>query len=215
MPDELKKTQLRTIQYFYMDGSFEIGFAVLCLVLAVFFHVENLLQGTWFAALVDSILVFVVVGGAFLTRRFVRKWKERITFPRTGVVTYPRREGKTRGWIIMFGLVISGALAAVVMYTLLSNEVSQLSLMPLITGVIFGCVLFFVGWRTSLPRFHIQATISLLAGFGLAFSPLGNYVGLAAFYLILGLGLFISGTIILCNYLRQNPLPPAERPNDQ
>jgi hypothetical protein len=215
MPDELKKTQLRTIQYFYTDGSFEIGFALLCFVLAIFFHLENLLQGTWFAALVESMLVFVVIGGAFLTRRFVRKWKERITFPRTGVVTYPRKDGQKRGWILMFGLVFSGALAAAAMYTFLLNEVSQISLMPLLTGVIFSCVLFFVGWRTSLPRFYIQATIGFLAGFGLAFSPFGNYIGLAAFYLIIGLGLFTSGILILRNYQRQNPLPPAEETDDQ
>jgi hypothetical protein len=210
MNEDLKTPQRRAIQYFYSDGSFEFGFGLLCLVLGIYFFVENRLQGTWLAVLADSLLVFAVVGGAFLISWLVRKWKERVTFPRTGYIGYPRIYGLKRGWRSLIGLVAGGVLTAAAVF-LLVNEDVRVSIMPLLTGIVFGIVMIFVGWRTSLPRFYIQAVLSMLAGIGLAFSTLGNYVGLAAYYLVIGLILLISGAFILRKYLRQNPVPAEEQ----
>ena len=209
MNDDLKKPQLRAIQYWYADGTFEFGFGLFCLILGVYFYVENLFQGTWIAALIDGLLVLVVIGGAFLMNWMVRKWKERVTFPRTGYVNYPRK-GLKQARQILVRLFIGGVIGAVTVF-LLTQEAIHLSVMPLLTGILFGVVMIFVGWRTSLLRFYLQAILSMLAGLGLAFSTLGNYVGLAAYYLIISLILITSGTIILRNYLRQNPAPQEEK----
>lgn len=209
MNDDLKTPQKRAFQYFYVDGAFEFGFGLLCLILGIYFYVENRLQGTRFAVLADSLLVFAVVGGAFLLNWLVRKWKERLTFPRTGYVNYPRIYMLKRGWRILIGLIAVGALGAAAVY-LLSKGNDRPSYMPLMSGVLFGMVMFFVGWRTSLPRFYLQAVLSMLVGIGLAYSTLGNYVGLAAFYLAVSLILLISGALTLRKYLRQNPASREE-----
>ena len=211
--DPTSQSQLRAIQYWYVDGTFEFSFGLLFLVLGIYFYVENLLQGTWLSALADSLLVVVLIGGAFLMNWLVRKWKERVTFPRTGYVSYPRKYGLKRGWRVLIGLVIGGVVGATAVY-LLSREDIKLSVMPLLTGILFGIVMTLVGWRTSLQRFYVQAALSTLVGFGLAFCTLGNYMGLAAYYMAISLVWLASGTLILRKYLRNNPVP-QEEPNER
>lgn len=201
MPDELKKSQQRAIQYWYVDGTFEFFFGLLCMAIGAYMYVENLLQGTWFATPVNVLLVVVVIGGSFLMRWLVQKWKERITFPRTGYVTYSRKEN--RGQTILMGVIVLGVLGLTVLF--LSYVDLQFSAWPLVTGILFSIVMIFVGWRTSLHRFYLHALLSVLTAVGLAFSPWDNHVGLAAFYLVIGLILITSGMLLLRKYLRQNP----------
>lgn len=63
MPDELKKSQLRAIQFFYVDGTFEFSFGFLCLLLAIYFYLAAHVQG-WLSAIVEASLVLVTIGGA-------------------------------------------------------------------------------------------------------------------------------------------------------
>ena len=205
--DPATRSQLRAIQYWYMDGIFEIGFGLLCIVLGAYLAVDELLQGTWFATLVDLLLVGVVIGGAFSVRWLVQVWKERVTFPRTGYVSYSRE--RSRGQTILAGVIVLGALA--LMIFLLSRVELQTLARPLVTGIIFGIAMIFVGWRTSLNRFYLHGLFSMLLGVGIAFSTWGNYVGLAVFYLVIGLVIIVSGMILLVKYLRQNPAPREEQ----
>ena len=204
--DPATRSQLRAIQYWYVDGIFELGFGLLCLALGGYFSLDNLLQGNRFAFLVDILLVVVIIGGSFLMRWLVQKWKERVTFPRTGYVSYARE--RSRGWTILVGVIVLSALGLMVFF--LSYVEIQISTWPLLTGILFGIVMIFVGWRTSLHRFYLYALLGALIGIGLAFSPWDNHVGLAAFYLLIGLILIISGILLLRKYLRQNPVPKEE-----
>ena len=54
MSDDLRKVQLRAVQYFFVDGTFEFGFGLLCLILAAFFFLENRIHG-WLLALTKRI----------------------------------------------------------------------------------------------------------------------------------------------------------------
>lgn len=206
MSDELNKLQVRALQYWYVDGIFEFGFGLLCLVLAIYMYFSNMLHGNRFAFLMDVLLVVVVIGGSFLMNRLVKKWKEHVTFPRTGYVSYPRKGN--RGRVILMGMLVAGALGVMVFF--LSRVDIQVSAGPLVAGIFFGSLMILVGWRNSLRRFYLHAVLSLLAGIGLAFSSWGNYVGLATFYLVISLILLASGIFNLYKYLRQNPLPPKE-----
>ena len=204
--DPTTRSQQRAIQYWYTDGIFELGFGLLCLALGGYFSLGNILQGNRFAFLVDIALVAVVIGGSFLMRWLIQKWKERVTFPRTGYVNYSRKAN--RGRTLLMGVIVLSALGLMIFF--LSYVEMQISAWPLVTGILFGIVMFFVAWRNSLQRFYLHALLSILAGVGLAFSPWDNHVGLAAFYLLIGLILIISGILLLRKYLRQNPVPKEE-----
>ena len=206
MPDDLKKSQLRTIQYFYVDGSFEFGFGLLCLILAVFFYAETHVQG-WLLAIVDSSLALVMIGGAWLINRLIKQLKERITWPRTGYVTYSRQNGRKRGWSVALGMV-SGGLVATTATVLVTNPNVHVMAMPLLSGFLLGVVMVVLGWRARLTRFYLLAGLSAAVGITLAYSRMENIVAVAAYYLVFGLVLFATGACVLRAYLRQNPTPP-------
>lgn len=209
MTDDLKHSQLRAIQYFYTDGSFEFGFGLLCLLLGVYFFVETHVQG-WLSAVVDGSLVLVMIGGAWLINRLIKRLKERLTWPRTGYIKYRREEGPRRGWRVATGLAVGGLVGAIGA-VLVTNLNIRLATMPVLTGFILGIVLGFLGWRARLPRFYLLAGLSVATS--LAFSRFGNHNGLAAYYLATSLILFTSGGVTLWQYLRRNP--PVEVKDEQ
>jgi hypothetical protein len=208
MPDDLKKSQLRTIQYFYVDGSFEFGFGLLCLILAIFFYAETSMHG-WLAAIVDSSLVLVMIGGAWLIRHLIKLLKERVTWPRTGYVTYNRQNSAKRGWRIALGLGV-GILVAVVATVLSKTPGIHLNTMPMLSGFLLGVVFAFLGWRTTMLRFYLLALFSCMLGGVLAYSPAVDNFALAGYYLVFGLVLITAGAFVLRAYLRQNPLQHGE-----
>jgi hypothetical protein len=212
MTNDLKKPQLRAIQYFYADGSFEVGFGLLCLLLAIYFYIEMHVQG-WLSVLVDGSLILVLIGGAWLINRLIKSLKERLTWPRTGYVAYTRQHGLKRGWRLALGMIVGGLVAAVVA-VLVTNPNIHVAAMPLLSGLLLGLVLVILGWRAKLPRFHLLAGLSAVVGVALAYSRMENIVALAAYYLAFSLVLFAAGACVLRAYLRQNP-PPAKAPDGQ
>ena len=207
--DPASRPGLRAIQYWYVDGTYEIGFGLLCLILTAYFYIEKQVEGTWLSAVVDGSLILVFIGGGALVNWLTHKWKERVTYPRTGYVAY-RREGRMkRGLRIALGLVVGGLMGAVVA-VLVTRPFEDFDVMPLVSGLLMGIVLAILAWRTSLPRLYLLAACSILAGLGLAFTRLGNYTGLSIFYAALGGAMILSGLVTLVIYLRQNPVPQEE-----
>ncbi len=206
MTDDLKKPQLRAIQYFYVDGSFEFGFGLLCLLLGVYFFVETHVHG-WLSALVDSSLVLVMLGGAWLINRLVKRLKEKVTYPRTGYVAYRRERGPARVWRVVAGMVCGGLVAAVAAVVMTIPH-PVMNVWPLFIALVMAILLGFLGFRSALPRLYLLGGVSLIAGIALAFSGLESYVAAAVYYLLLSLALFISGGLTLWRYLRRNP--PSE-----
>lgn len=207
MPDN-NKSQLRTIQYFYVDGSFEFGFGLLCLILSAFFYAETHVHG-WLSALVDSSLVLVIIGGVWAVNRLIKLLKERITWPRTGYVAYKSNKGRKRGLGAVLGLVVGGLVAAT-FNLLVKTPGIQIALMPLLSGFLLGLVMVVFAWRTSILRFYLLAILSAVLGVVLAFSRIQNIDALVVYYLAFGLALFATGACVLRAYLRQNPQPPEE-----
>ncbi len=207
MPDELKRSQLRAIQYYYVDGSFEFGFGLLSLIMSVYFYVDAHVQvQSWLSALVEASLVLVIIGGGYLIKALVRKLKERVTWPRTGYVAYEKKQGPKQGWRILLGMVIGGLVAALTA-VLVTIPHPGLALMPAFSGILMGIVLAVIAWRTAIVRFYLLALLSASVGVALAFSGLENIPGLIVFYAALALVLFLAGACVLRSYLHQNPAP--------
>jgi MFS family permease len=203
MAQEIRKTEIRAVQYFFVDGSFEFGFGLLCLILAAFLFLETRVHG-WLSALVDASLVLVLIGGAWLINRLIRLLKERLTWRRTGYVTYPPKAGRKRGWRLLSGSVIGGLVGGVTV-VLVTNPTIRIAVMPLISGLLLGVVMVVMGWRTELGRFYLLAGASIVIGVILAFGGLENITAVCAYYLFFGIVLFITGILILRDYLRRNP----------
>jgi hypothetical protein len=205
MSDELKKSQQRAIQYFYSDGTFEFALGLLSLLLAVYFYLEAHVQG-WLSTIVEASLVLVMISGAVLINRLIKRLKERLTWPRTGYVSYQRKKGVQRGWGFAIGLVIGGVVAMVTTVLVMTQDL-KIAVMPLLSGLLFGILLAILGWRASIPRFYLLALLSAVLGVALAYSRLENTVSLIAYYASITVVLLFTGTCVLRTFLRQNPMP--------
>ncbi|MEZ0395316.1 MAG: hypothetical protein ABWK53_02605 [Anaerolineales bacterium] len=205
-PDPLAQPERRAVRYWYVDGSYEIGLGLLCLLLSLYFLTEKLLEGSRFSALVDGGLVLVFALGILLVNWLTRRIKEGVTYPRTGYVAYRRPAALPRLVRLLLLAVISGLVAAAIAL-LVTRPFAGLDVMPLVSGLLLAFVFAILAWRSSVPRFYLLAVFSALAGLGLAFSGLGNYLALSAYYAAIGLALILSGLLTLLGYLRQNPAP--------
>jgi hypothetical protein len=72
MNKDLKTIQIKTTQYWYSDGVYELAFAALCLVLALFLLAQALLpQDTLINPILVSSFVLILLGSGFLLARLV------------------------------------------------------------------------------------------------------------------------------------------------
>jgi hypothetical protein len=205
MQPDLSKTKLRAYQYTYIDGTFEFIFGGFCLLLAGFFYIQAAMPESLLSTILTMSLVIITPAGALLINRLVNRFKENVTYPRTGYVAFQRpKEGLHRGVRVgfMLGLtaIIGGTVAAFI-----TRTPQTLDWMPLLTGFVFGGVFFWIGFRSALPRFVVIALLILLCGLVLTLRGIGDMPGLSLFYALSGLILLLSGAFTLWRYLRRNP----------
>jgi hypothetical protein len=209
MNDPLPNVRRRVFQYGFIDGSVELSLGGLCLLLGLYFLLQaSLPAGTPLAALLDASLVLVIIGGVYLINRLVRRFKERITYPRSGYIAFRQVSGPAR----LVRSVLLGAAAmliSVLVTLLLTNAELGMAWMPAMTGIIFGLVLGFMAYRSGLLRMALLALLAIILGGGLMALGIGDIFGLAVFYLLIALALFVSGVCALWGYLRSTPPPEA------
>ncbi len=211
--DPLQNAQKRAFQYWYVDGSFEFSFGGLCLLLAAYFYAQTLLAQSWLSSLMVVFFLLVMIGGAFVLNRLVMTMKERITFPRTGYISFPRKTGSNRwGRALLLGAVSAILSAGIVLR--LSNRPIGFDWTVTASGLLFGAVVTYLGFRTGAARFFVNAALSIGLGLSIGFANLADNFGLTAFYGLLGLGMLAVGGFSLWMYLRQNPAP-VESGDDQ
>jgi hypothetical protein len=198
MNNNLDQTIKRTRQYWYVDGLAEIAFGCLCLLLGLYFFAKVTVppQST-IGFVLDIGFVLLVVGYAFLASRVVRAVKMRLTYPRTGYVSYPRSSGKRRRATFIIGAII-GAVLGVTFATAPTSS----SWIPAINGLLIGGAWLFIASRIGLYRFYAMALISSLLGMGLSIAGVGDISGLTIYYLVIGMTMLAFGGFTLYTYLR-------------
>jgi hypothetical protein len=205
--DPLQNAQKRTFQYWYLDGTFEFSFGGLCLILATYFYATYLLADYWQKVnLPVEMLIFLLafVGGGFLINRLVMTMKERITFPRTGYIAFPRKTGSSRWRRILLISILSASVSAL-MTVLLMKRPANFDWTVAASGLLFCGVVVYLGIRSGVGRFFITATASLVLGIAFGYANLPENLGPAAFYGTLGTAMLLIGGLSLWRYLRQNP----------
>ncbi len=207
MQSDLMKTKLRAVQYFYIDGTFEFTFGGLCLLLAGFFFLQATVPESLSANLLSLALMVIIPLGAMIINHLIRRFKEQVTYPRTGYVAYQSSQGRQRkmrqALKLGVSLIIGGSVAAFVIRT-----PKSLDWMSALTALVFGLVLAFIGFRSGLRRFYVLGFLVLLSGVALSSLGYGNIPGLALFYGLTSLILFTSGGMTLWVYIHHNP--PAD-----
>jgi hypothetical protein len=205
MKDQIDQTIQRTQQYWDIDGIPELIFGGIFMLLGIYFLIQTALPPeSLISNLLNIAFVLIVLSGGFFGGRLINSLKTRLTYPRTGYVSYKRSRGKDR-WI-------AGALAIIVVSAFFILSPTYMAWIPGVTGLILSAFLVMMGRRLSLARFYALAAISLILGVGMSLSGLGNDPGLAIFYGLMGLAVTISGAVTLYNYLQNNPPAQEELP---
>lgn len=215
MKDEIDRRQQRVIQYDYVDGTPDMAFGGLCLLMTICYAA--------FAAFPDfsnstfSIIIFWVVFavGGFLIGWLPQRLKERVTFPRTGYVAYSRQGRPLKPWVrwtIRIGVPLISVILLVSLFLNRSkfpaqSQESTLFLNPGLAGLLFTGIWVMIGWKVKRSRYYLIAAITLLISFLLFLSGSRGSLGMAVLSGAISLVLFISGSLTLWRYLRQNPVP--------
>ena len=207
MQPDLMKTKLRAIQYYYIDGTFEFTFGGLCLLLAGFFFIQAAVPENLSANLLSLALMVVIPLGAILINHLIKRFKEQVTYPRTGYVAYQSSQGRQRRVRLALKIGVSLLVGGVVA-VFITRTPKSLDWMAALTSLVFGLVLAFIGFRSGLSRFYLLGFLVLLSGVVLSSLGYGNISGLALFYGLTSLILFSSGGITLWAYIHHNP--PAD-----
>jgi hypothetical protein len=152
--------------------------------------------------------------GVALSRTVIIVIRRRLTYPRTGYVSFRRtRRGREVAGI---ALVLSALLAIFVFMALTTDWLGGLTA---ITGLAVGVINIYLGRMIGLPRFYFLGALSIAAGalLGLvqptfpAFFPIEGAAEVFAYLAgTIGAGYFISGGTTLWKYLRENPAPSQE-----
>jgi hypothetical protein len=195
----------RAVHYWYDDGLAEIGVGLLFLLLAALFAVEGLAPAgslpPWFSAFG---LPVIVVGGMIVLGLSVRAIKERLTYPRTGYVAYPRT-GPARKWLA--GVI--GGIVSFLLVLFLATRPDWMVALPALQGAAVAAVLLLLSYRSGVSRLAIQGLLALGAGLIVSFISVGTSIGTALVFGTIGLASFISGALVLAHYLRTTA-PPIE-----
>lgn len=197
MEKNLKASQNRALQYFFADGLAELSGGAICLLLAIYFVIQQILPASQGSFALIFLGVFVA---AFGIRKLMLWVRERSTYPRTGFVE-PKQGWEDRrflGIAIGFTLLLMGFN----LYTIFRG-IRTVVWMPVLCGIIFAFLFALAGSRTKLVRFYFLAGFCLLLGVFLALSGLGDLWGAALLSLGVSLVLIAFGVVTRLTYLRQ------------
>ena len=201
---DIERAEKRTIQYFYSDGLFEIALGLVLLLLGGYFFAETAIsEGSAVKKVLSGLGVLVIVSAGFLIGRFLRFFKRRLTYPRTGYVAYKKdRSPRSRRLAAIVGAVIGFLFSA-----LIAISPSVRTLLPAINGLLFAVALLFFANKVGLARLFVLAAASALAGFAVTAAGVGDIKGLGLYYGIFGAAVIVSGLATLVAYLRKTRRP--------
>jgi MFS family permease len=204
MIPNLKKSQQRAIQYWFMDGLAELSGGLICLLLAIIFFIQHRLPVTPLSYKALFLIPFII---AFGIRWIMQRVKEHSTYLRTGKVT-PKSGWENQGAMaiaISFTVLLLG-----LMFFQILQAPKSIDWMPGIGGLIFAFIFAWTGYQTALLRLYFLSLFCLLTGVGLAIVGLGGLLGATLLCILTSLILFVFGSVTRWTYLHQNPLLPEE-----
>ncbi len=198
----LENLMKRPIRYWYEDGFGELVTGVLFVFIGGFLLFQELVTHSLVKA-IAGILGMVIIGGSpFLGRFFIKRFKEKLVFPRSGYVKFPTAPKKRR--IITMAVAAFVAIGLIVLVTQYQDILYWL---PLLQGVAVGGLLLSQAAQIGFPRLYAEAAASVLLGAGVSLLGLGDNLGSGIYFSGFGLVMSVIGGIVLIQYLKKNSDP--------
>jgi hypothetical protein len=198
MSNEIDEVIQRTYRYFYEDGLVELTIGGLFLAIGILLQLwARVAIGSPFVLVLSLSLVLLVIGGGLIIKRLIGSIKERVTYPRTGYVSYHQRQPSKGRW-----LIIAVALVLVVLSGILPEWFSR---MAVFEGLLLLVVLGFLGYRIGVRRFYLVGIIAAILGLCAALLIPEDLFGSSVTFGGTGIALLLSGALALRAFLQEHP----------
>jgi hypothetical protein len=192
----------RTYRYYYDDGIVEMAVGLLFVLTGgVLFAWMGVGSSVWVTVILILAMLALAAGGILLLTQGIKIAKERVTYPRTGYVSYREKNPNRGRWWFM-------AMAIIIIVTA-GFWPEALNDMSILIGALLFIVLAYLGYRVGLRRFFLTATATLLIGLVSASLVTEEFVGVAVTFGASGMVLLLSGVCAFRSYLDSNPVPVA------
>lgn len=195
--DQLTK---RPIQYWFEDGIGELVTGGLFILIGLYFVLQTIFANSVWQVVISFLSVIVIGGGVILGRMLIAKLKERLVYPRTGYVSYPKRPSKGK---LIF--TISTTIAVAMIVIMLGSSDSSFNWTTLVIGAICGALMLFQAFQTGLYRLYIEAVLAILIGATIASMVPGGMLNSGLFFVIYGSVLVFAGGCALRSYFQKAP----------
>ncbi|NMB53432.1 MAG: hypothetical protein GYA15_01920 [Leptolinea sp.] len=211
MNKTIENTVQRTRQYWYIDGFTEILTGVVFLLLGGI----NCISLFYAPSVGSAVLVgvgypLVILGGMFGGRVWVRSMKEKITFPRTGLVEYIKPE---RGPRVKRAVTAMFVAFAVSILTMIISRGLEPFWIVLGTGLLIAIFTAYLAFQIPLNRFYFLAGWVVAVSYVSARLSISEDMQMAVLLAGTGFGFLAGGIWALAHYLQQTRLitPESER----
>lgn len=197
--DDLQKSKMRSIGYWFVDGFSEIGTGlVITLMGALFLLSVHLPDGSKLSWIISYGQPVIILAAFLLVSRIVKFFKERVTFPRTGFVSYLRP--KTNQRIKRGVLAGSAAMAVSIITTLVSGTLDQ-RFTPLFISALLTIGMAVFAFNYGIKRFYFVALVTLLIGALLCWLDLPDSFSYSWLFIGIGAIMTLTGLAALVHYL--------------
>jgi hypothetical protein len=209
MQNEIEEIAKHPLQYAYADGLSEIALGIIGLGMGISFWIQTRIPSgsAWRVLWAIGMLPLLYVGIRVLNK-MIEEFKLKLTYPRTGFVSFRNPQDRRRwfsirggifgfGWALLYGFLRSDAIPGL----------NTARWIPLVTGLIFAAVFLRIGMKTGVHRLMLIAMISVLAGMSLSLVELPEMAAFGVYWGILGASFGLSGAFALRGYLRRHPKP--------
>jgi hypothetical protein len=208
MKNDIDKVIQRTHRYWYEDGLNEIATGCMFVLCGLFLFMMRFVRpGSPLACVVAVGFISLFAFGGLPVSRAVKAVKDRVTYPRTGYVSYRYPGSSGRPWIIGAGVGIGLAVLGIILSKV--HAPTWLGSMAMVQGLLMGAGLLYMGHRLGLARFYGLAFLSAVIGVVVSLGGFDDALGSPAYFGEMGLVLTASGLFTLRTYLSQTQ-PPVE-----
>jgi len=211
MNKTIENTVQRTRQYWYIDGFAEILTGMVFLLLGVINFISLYLHPSpGSAVLVGVGYPLVILAGVFGGRVWVRSMKEKITFPRTGLVEYKKPE---RGPRVKRAVTVMFVAFAISILTMIFSRGLEPFWIVLGTGFLIASFIAYLAFQVPLNRFYVLAGWVMAVSCVSARLSVSEDMQMAILLAGTGIGYLAGGVWALAHYLQQTQMttPESER----
>lgn len=196
----------RPRRYWNADGIPEIAIGVFWLLWAAIVLVPVAIPTL--ARWKNLISILGILLAPWLLEFVVRKWKERITYPRTGYIKLASLSGSVRAAVILIAAVLGGAVMLLVRFG--GHVIGDW--MGVAVGVVISLTLLQLAWRMRSIRLALLCWVVTGVGIAATIFQVARETSTIMVFFAAGVVCALDGALRLRSYVESHPFPAGEQP---